>query len=98
MAPYLAHLLSDPATAALIAPPAELLEQLKAKNTQELEKLETKLEDAVKNLGETEVSDALRAKALYLARIGEKVRLTPAHAQAPIGRNRLASAETRTED
>jgi 26S proteasome regulatory subunit N7 len=73
MAPYLTHLLADPLTASIITPSPTLLEELRAKNVKELEGLEVKLEDAVKNLGETEVSDALRAKALYLARIGEKV-------------------------
>lgn len=77
MAPYLNQLLSDPLTASIINPPAELLEELRKKNVTELVALEVKLEDAVKNLGETEVSDALRAKALYLAKIGEKVGRLP---------------------
>lgn len=50
-----------------------LYKQLKSKNEQELKKLQDKIEDAETNLGETELSDALRAKASYLAKIGEKV-------------------------
>jgi len=51
-----------------------LYKQLKSKNEEELKKLQDKIEDAETNLGETELSDALRAKASYLAKIGEKVR------------------------
>jgi hypothetical protein len=50
-----------------------LYKQLKSKNEEELKKLQDKIEDAETNLGETELSDALRAKASYLAKIGEKV-------------------------
>ncbi|CAG8576082.1 10726_t:CDS:2 [Rhizophagus irregularis] len=41
-------------------------------NNEELKKLDEKLEDAEKNLGETEISDALLAKAEYFAKIGDK--------------------------
>lgn len=74
MAPYLAALLADPSTSKLISPDPALLPKLEALNKEELKKLDDKLEDAEKNLGETEISDALRAKALFLARIGNKVR------------------------
>jgi 26S proteasome regulatory subunit N7 len=74
MAPFLAQLLADPAVAPRLPSDAQsLLEKLREKNTQELKKLDEKLEDAEKNLGETEISDALRARASYLAKIGEKV-------------------------
>jgi 26S proteasome regulatory subunit N7 len=72
MAPYLAFLTSDP-TSSVISPDPELLARLQAKNVEQLAKLDATLVDAEKNLGETEISDALKAKALYLAKIGEKV-------------------------
>jgi 26S proteasome regulatory subunit N7 len=42
-------------------------------NNEELKKLDEKLEDAEKNLGETEISDALLAKAEFFSKIGDKV-------------------------
>lgn len=50
-----------------------ILIKMQAKNNQKLKEFDEKIEDAIKNLGETEHSDALIAKALYLAEIGEKV-------------------------
>jgi len=50
-----------------------LLEKLEAKNKSTLEEIATKLEEAEKTEGETEISDALRAKANYLTKIGNKV-------------------------
>ena len=50
-----------------------LLEKMKATNKSELEKLEKNILDAETNLGETEVRDALLAKAEYLCKIGDKV-------------------------
>jgi 26S proteasome regulatory subunit N7 len=50
-----------------------LLATLKAANDAEMKKLQEKLTDAEENLGETDISDALIAKAMYLARIGDKV-------------------------
>lgn len=73
MAPYLSHLLTTsqiPSTSTSTT----LLSQLETKNSEQLTKLEETLSDAETNLGETEISDALKAKALYLARIGDKVR------------------------
>ena len=52
---------------------ADLQKKLQAKNEEELAKFEEKIKDADANHGETELSDALRAKATYLAKIGEKV-------------------------
>jgi hypothetical protein len=51
-----------------------LLKTLKSANEAELKKLQDKITDAQENLGETEISDALIAKAMYLSRIGDKVR------------------------
>jgi len=50
-----------------------LLSQLQKTNEEKLKQFEEKLEDAQQNLGETEISDALIAKAEYLAKIGYKV-------------------------
>jgi 26S proteasome regulatory subunit N7 len=50
-----------------------LVSSLKTANQQQLLKLEEKLKDAEQNLGETDISDALIAKAQYLAKIGDKV-------------------------
>ena len=50
-----------------------LLQQMKATNEQKLKELDGKIEDAEKNLGETEVRDFMLEKALYLTRIGAKV-------------------------
>lgn len=52
---------------------AAVLNQLETKNKAKLLLLDEKLKDAEENLGETEISDALIAKALYLTKIGEKV-------------------------
>ncbi|KAI9103290.1 26S proteasome subunit RPN7-domain-containing protein [Phlyctochytrium arcticum] len=49
-----------------------LLTQMRTANAEELKRLDDKLEDAEKNLGETEISDALIAKAQFYARIGSK--------------------------
>ena len=51
-----------------------LLKSLKSKNEAELKSLDAKIDDAVQNLGETEVRDAYHAKAKFFARIGDKVR------------------------
>jgi 26S proteasome regulatory subunit N7 len=75
MAPFLSQVLADPAVAPQLPSSAHaLLDTLREKNVQELKKLDDKLEDAEKNLGEMEISDALRARASYLAKIGENVR------------------------
>ncbi|KAI8843470.1 26S proteasome subunit RPN7-domain-containing protein [Chytriomyces cf. hyalinus JEL632] len=50
---------------------AALSKDLAAKNEAELKKLDDKIVDAEANLGITDVSDALIARATYLARIGE---------------------------
>ena len=43
-------------------------------NKEELEKLDERLKEAEKTEGESEISDALKAKANYLTRVGDKVR------------------------
>lgn len=51
---------------------AAVLARMHEKNTAELASLNDKIKDAEENLGETEVRDALHAKAEFLARIGDK--------------------------
>ncbi len=46
-------------------------------NAEELQKLDDRLAEAEKQEGESEISDALRARANYLTRIGDKVRAYP---------------------
>jgi 26S proteasome regulatory subunit N7 len=50
----------------------QVLEGMMKQNEEELGKLEMAIEDAVKNLGETEVRDAHLAKARFFDRIGDK--------------------------
>merc|ERR1712093_283348 len=75
MAPWL---LADPLLSASIDDDANnpsegsLYKSLKAKNDEKLKELEDKITEAERDQGETELSDALRAKATYIARIGEK--------------------------
>lgn len=51
----------------------DLLNKMKKANEEELKRLDVVLEDAEKNLGESEIRDAMMAKAEYLIRIGDKV-------------------------
>jgi 26S proteasome regulatory subunit N7 len=51
-----------------------LLAQLDDQNQKTLKTLEEKIEEAEKQEGESEIAEAWRAKAMYLTRIGEKVR------------------------
>ncbi|NXD32644.1 PSMD6 ATPase, partial [Spelaeornis formosus] len=78
MAPYLDHL----SRLDLVPANPALLDRLRADNAAQLKRLADKLDDAQTNLGETEVSDALREKAAYLARIGEKDAAVKAHDEA----------------
>ena len=50
-----------------------LLEEMEKANQEEMQRLDERLEEAEKTEGESEISDALRAKANYLTRIGDKV-------------------------
>ncbi|KAF9579284.1 26S proteasome non-ATPase regulatory subunit 6, partial [Lunasporangiospora selenospora] len=49
-----------------------LLEEMKKANEESLKKLDERLKDAEENLGETEISDALLARAEHFAKIGDK--------------------------
>ncbi|KAG4155301.1 hypothetical protein ERO13_D03G103700v2 [Gossypium hirsutum] len=49
-----------------------LLESMRAKNEEEIKKLDEKIADAEENLGESEVREAHLTKSLYYIRIGEK--------------------------
>eukprot|EP01114_Cavostelium_apophysatum_P006102 TRINITY_DN1732_c0_g1_i1.p1 TRINITY_DN1732_c0_g1~~TRINITY_DN1732_c0_g1_i1.p1 ORF type:complete len:388 (-),score=114.85 TRINITY_DN1732_c0_g1_i1:43-1206(-) len=49
-----------------------LLEKMKKANEEKLQQLDATIKDATENLGESEVRDALAAKADYYARIGDK--------------------------
>ena len=51
-----------------------LLERMEKENKDELDKIQERLEEAKKTEGETDIADALRARANYLTRIGDKVR------------------------
>jgi 26S proteasome regulatory subunit N7 len=52
-----------------------LLDKLEKENAAELERLDQLLKEAEETEGESDIADALRAKASYLTRIGEMVRL-----------------------
>ena len=64
MAPYLRRIGSTD---------SDLVDKLAEKNVTELKAIEDKLKDAEENLGESEISELLRSKAMYLCRIGDKV-------------------------
>jgi len=51
---------------------ATQLSSMKAANQKQLEELDAKVKDAEENLGETEVRDAMHAKAEYLGKIGDQ--------------------------
>lgn len=51
----------------------DLLSRMKKANDEELKRLDDVLKDAEKNLGESEIRDAMMSKAEYLIRIGDKV-------------------------
>lgn len=69
MAPYLRFIESTN---------SQLLETLHEKNEKQLKEFEDKLKQAEEKEGESEISDLLRKKAMYLVRIGDKVSLLPA--------------------
>ena len=50
-----------------------LLDSMKKENEETLKKLDDRLKDAEENLGETEISDTLLARAEHFAKIGDKV-------------------------
>ena len=51
----------------------DLLEKMKTANEAKYKEIEDAIEDAEKNLGETEVRDFMLRKAEYMCRIGAKV-------------------------
>lgn len=55
---------------------------MRAANEQSLRELDAALRDAEENLGETEVRDALTARAAYLGRIGDRAAAAEAYAAA----------------
>jgi 26S proteasome regulatory subunit N7 len=70
---------------------AALLDTFKTANDAELKRIDAILVDAQENLGETEVTDALLAKANHFARIGDVTNGIPAYNLAiektgPLGR------------
>lgn len=83
MTPYLKLLLSQSQSVipqTLISDANALVKRLEDKNKAELEALDQKLKAAEETEGETEISEALRAKASYLTKIGEKVAFLVANA------------------
>ena len=70
MAPYYKMITSAPSGLVL---DQVLLEGMEKANEDELKQLDERLEEAEKTEGESEISDALRAKANFLTRIGDKV-------------------------
>lgn len=71
MTPYYRALAS--CTTLTIQPDPVLLEKMEKANEEELTKLDERLQEAEKTEGEMEISDALKARANYLTRIGDKV-------------------------
>jgi len=70
MAPYYRIVTS----AAALPPDETLLAAMEKGNKEELDKLDQRLADAEKTEGESEISDALKARANYLTRIGDRER------------------------
>ncbi|KAI0076430.1 PCI-domain-containing protein [Panus rudis PR-1116 ss-1] len=68
MAPYYRIVTS----AGILPLDTALVERMEKENKEELEKLEERREEAEKMDGESDIADALRAKANYLTRIGDK--------------------------
>lgn len=52
---------------------SQLLTKLQQANKEKFDSFEAKLQDAKENQGETEVAEAIKARATYLAQIGDKV-------------------------
>lgn len=62
------------------SPDANQLASMKSANEKQLAELDEKLKDAEENLGDIEVRDAHRAKADYLAKIGDRAAAGKAYA------------------
>jgi len=71
MGPYYRIITS--ASSSLLPLDQALLDSMEKDNAEELKKLDDKLADAEKIEGESEISDALKARANHLTRIGDKV-------------------------
>ena len=67
MAPYLESLPSS-----LVKNKSDLLSELKAKNQNKLNEIENSIKLAQENEGESEISEGIRKKAMYLTKIGDK--------------------------
>jgi 26S proteasome regulatory subunit N7 len=71
MAPYYKKITSSPSP---VLPINQLtLDSMEKANADELQRLDERLAEAEKTEGESEISDALKARANHLTRIGEKV-------------------------
>jgi hypothetical protein len=70
MAPYYKIIT---AVSSVLQQDQELLEKMEKTNADELKRLDERLADAERAEGESEISDALKARANYLTRIGDKV-------------------------
>merc|ERR1712083_767762 len=68
MAPFYEHICADLGWKV----DTDLLTRMKAANETKLAEIQAQVDDAEKNLGETEVRDAMHKKAEYLCRIGAK--------------------------
>ncbi|EKM82309.1 hypothetical protein AGABI1DRAFT_82126 [Agaricus bisporus var. burnettii JB137-S8] len=75
MAPYYRSITASSSVLPLDKP---LLESLEKENEDELKTLDERLAEAEKTEGESEISDALKARANYLTRIGDKDRAVEA--------------------
>ena len=68
MAPFYEHICTQLGWSA----DATQLSSMKAAKQKQLEELDARVKDAEENLGETEVRDAMHAKAEYLGQIGDQ--------------------------
>lgn len=71
MAPYYKKLTMSPSS--VLAIHQSTLDTMEKANADELQRLDERLAEAEKTEGESEISDALKARANYFTRIGEKV-------------------------
>ncbi|KAF4576433.1 hypothetical protein EYR40_000671 [Pleurotus pulmonarius] len=76
MAPYYRTVTST--SSASVPLDDALISAMEKSNAEELQKLDDRLAEAEKQEGESEISDALRARANYLTRIGDKDRAVAA--------------------
>lgn len=68
LAPYYEHLCTELGW----TPDQAKLTEMQGANLKQLEELDAKIKDAEENLGETEVRDALHAKANFLGKVGDR--------------------------